>query len=158
MQKLLSQELLTKLGVLIVFVGISLFAAGQNAKEDGQLILKKKLAAPHMHYHKAEFGIFKSENKWVKYNPVSLTLSSFLYAYQQWISPQISANCYYSPTCSAYSRLVFYELGFVRGALASADRLMRCDRISATSFHPLSINPEDGKIHENANRYRFHEK
>ncbi len=144
------------MAVLVVFFLISQSALkAQNPEQDFNLLIKQKEYEPKHHTHHATFGITKSNNVFIKYNPVSLTLSSLMFTYQQWISPQISSNCYYEPTCSRYGMVLFKEFGLIKGTLATADRMMRCDRISATTFNPISINPEDGKIHENTNRYRF---
>ena len=111
----------------------------------------------HIHNHEVTFGVSRKNSFVAKYNPVSLAFSCLLYSYQKWLSPQISSNCYYEPTCSRYSKLLFQEYGLVKGLFTSADRLMRCDRISATTFHPVSINPKDHKVHEDVNRYSFKE-
>ena len=101
------------------------------------------------------FGITRSNSVVLKYNPVSLVFSGLMFTYQKWISPQISAECLYSPSCSEYSKLLFQEFGFFKGMFTSADRLMRCDRISATTINPVSVDEKDGKVHEDVNRYRL---
>ena len=144
-----------KVGLLVLFMIFSTFAFTQTS--DFERIASNELSKPHMHYHKVKFGITNSDNIIVKYNPITLALSGLMYTYQKLLSPQISANCYYEPTCSAYGKLMFQELGLVRGTMATADRILRCDRISATTFHPITVDPLDRKIHETANRYRFKE-
>jgi putative membrane protein insertion efficiency factor len=108
-------------------------------------------------YHKREvhFGIQKSDNFFRKYNPLNLVFSGLMFTYQRWISPQISADCLYNPTCSSYCKSLFHEYGFLRGVIYSSDRIMRCDRISATTIHPVSIHPSDGKVHEHPDRYKI---
>ncbi|MFW6222375.1 MAG: membrane protein insertion efficiency factor YidD [Bacteroidota bacterium] len=101
------------------------------------------------------FGIQKKNGFLRKYNPVNLMFSSLMFTYQRWISPQISADCLFHPTCSSYSQELFQDYGFFRGLVFSSDRFMRCDRISATTVHPISINPEDGKIHETPVMYQL---
>lgn len=108
-----------------------------------------------MQKRQVTFGIEKSNHSILRYNPVSLVLSGLMYSYQKWISPQISADCLYSPSCSEYSKMLFHEYGFFKGLFASADRLMRCDRISATTINPISVDEKDGKVHEDVNRYRM---
>lgn len=146
---------MTRLAILLFGLFFSLSVRSQIS--DFEHIKNKEITPPYMHYHQVKFGITKSNNVIVKYNPITLTLSGLMYIYQKLISHQISTNCYYEPTCSSYGKLMFQELGLIRGTLATADRILRCDRISATTFNPITINPEDGKIHETANRYRFHE-
>jgi putative component of membrane protein insertase Oxa1/YidC/SpoIIIJ protein YidD len=108
-----------------------------------------------MQKRQVSFGIGKSNTFLLRYNPVSLVFSGLMFSYQKWVSPQISADCLYSPSCSEYSKLLFREYGFFKGMFTSADRLMRCDRISATTINPISVNDKDGKVHEDVNRYRI---
>lgn len=140
--------------IYIIIIGQSPLKA-QTTNSDFNLLIHHQLPETDHHTHITKFGITQSNNAFVKYNPVTLTLSSVMFMYQKWVSPQISSNCYYQPTCSRYGVLLFKEFGLIKGTLATADRMMRCDRISATTFNPLSINPADGKIHETTNRYRF---
>jgi Uncharacterized conserved protein len=102
-----------------------------------------------------KFGISENNHFVVKYNPVFLTFSTLMYTYQKFFSPQISADCLFVPSCSEYSKLLFKRYGFFGGIITSADRLMRCDRISATAIHPVSINESDGKVHESVDRYKL---
>lgn len=127
----------------------------QSTGNDFNLIVRQDPRKVEPHEHNVAFGITNRNPWYIKYNPITLGFSTLMFGYQKWISPQISANCYYEPTCSRYSVLLYKDLGIIRGTLATADRLMRCDRISATTFHPISINPVDGKIHESVARYHF---
>ena len=104
------------------------------------------------------FGISKSGSAFIKYNPVTLVFSGLMFTYQKWVSPQISAECLYSPSCSEYSKLLFRKYGIFKGLFTSADRIMRCDRISATTLSPFSINEKDGKVHEGVLRYQINSK
>jgi putative component of membrane protein insertase Oxa1/YidC/SpoIIIJ protein YidD len=101
------------------------------------------------------FGISDNQHFIVKYNPVSITFSALLFTYQKYLSPQISADCLFVPSCSEYSKLLFKRYGLFGGIITSADRLMRCDRISATTINPISINEYDGKVHESVERYKI---
>ncbi|HBO74073.1 MAG TPA: hypothetical protein DD653_05225 [Marinilabiliales bacterium] len=141
--------------LIIVLFGLQGSIYAQTKTSDFDLLIKKVPTKTEIHQHTVVFGIANQRNWFIKYNPVTLSFSTLMYGYQKWISPQISANCYYEPTCSRYSVLLYKEFGIIRGTLATADRLMRCDRISATTFHPISISPIDGKIHESVNRYHF---
>lgn len=152
--KYLLERISKILFVLIVFLTCTV-SNGQNSSTDFQLILNKKTEMVSEGKHKITFGINKRGGFIAKYNPVNLSLSCLMYSYQKWLSPQISSNCYYSPSCSAYSKLLFQEYGVVKGLLCTTDRLMRCDRISATTFNPISIDPRDNKIHEDISRYKF---
>ena len=138
---------------LILAFGINQ-ARGQVAS-DIELINSMQIEKAHQHVHDVKFGFDTNKHFIVKYNPISLSFSSLMFVYQKWLSPQISSNCYYEPSCSVYSKMLIQEYGPIKGLLSSADRLMRCDRISATTFHPVSIDPVDSKIHESVHRYRI---
>jgi putative component of membrane protein insertase Oxa1/YidC/SpoIIIJ protein YidD len=101
------------------------------------------------------FGFSTSNSFIIKYNPFNLGLSTLMYSYQKWISPQISANCLFSPSCSSFSKDLIKHYGIIYGTICTADRLMRCDRISATAIKPIRICELDGKVHEEVTRYSF---
>lgn len=123
---------------------------------DLELLKGRKFDVPRLETNKrvVKFGISESKNPIIKYNPVTLSLSSLLFTYQKWLSPQISADCLYSPSCSEYSKRLFKHYGVIGGIITSSDRLMRCDRISATTINPVSIG-HDGKVHEDVDRYKL---
>jgi uncharacterized protein len=150
-------QISARLCLIFIFLHASMLFAQRSSDEDlflrhdfsNKLILQKR---------QVTFGIGKSNNFILKYNPVSLVFSGLMYSYQKWISPQISSDCLYSPSCSEYSKLLFHEYGFFKGMFTSADRLMRCDRISATTINPISVDAKDGKVHEDVSRYRIRTK
>lgn len=140
----------------IIFLPVYLLETfAQSTDNDLDLIIEKEIVSIDEHIHDISFGISKKKSFLARYNPVTLSLSCLMFSYQKWLSPQISSNCYYEPSCSRYSKLLFQEFGLVKGLFSSIDRLMRCDRISATTFHPVSIDPVDNKIHESIYRYKL---
>lgn len=56
-------------------------------------------------------------------------------AYKRWVSPWLPRSCRFVPTCSEYARLAVVQHGVVRGLLASAGRLARCQ-----PFHPGGVD------------------
>jgi putative membrane protein insertion efficiency factor len=48
-------------------------------------------------------------------------------AYQRGVSPLLGARCKYHPSCSQYALEALRELGFARGLLVAAWRLLRCN-------------------------------
>jgi putative membrane protein insertion efficiency factor len=48
-------------------------------------------------------------------------------AYQRGVSPLLGARCKYYPTCSQYAVDALRELGFARGLVVAAWRLLRCN-------------------------------
>lgn len=93
--------------------------------------------------------IFKDEkNLIVKYNPISLTLGSLLYIYQNTISYQFSSDCLYNPSCSEFSKRAIKRYGFIKGCFLSADRLTRCNRMSATGINFLKIDESNHRCND----------
>lgn len=142
--------------ILILALVLSCLQGISQTKQEMELLKERSFHNEHFYYQRnVTFGISSKKNWLLKYNPVSLAFSSMMFTYQKWISPQISADCLYYPTCSDYCKSLFHAHGFLRGMITSSDRLMRCDRISATTINPVSINPYDGKVHETPNRYNL---
>lgn len=143
-----------------IFLFLNTLEINIKAQENYDLLLIKNQDFKNTNYIQKKtvtFGISESKNKFIRYNPLTLTFSLLMFGYQKWLSPQISAECLYRPTCSEYSKQLFKRYGFFIGLIATADRLMRCDRISATTINPISINEKDGKIHETPERYKLKE-
>jgi uncharacterized protein len=88
-----------------------------------------------------------------KYNPLFWFLNGSLTVYQKVISPQFSAICLYEQSCSRFSRASIQEYGILKGVALTADRLSRCNRISATSINPFRITDE-GKVIDSPKMYK----
>ena len=78
-----------------------------------------------------------------KYNPVSLVFGGSLYFYQNFISRHISSHCYFSPSCSEFSKEAIREYGFLKGLLLSVDRVNRCNRLSVHDLRFLDMDDTD---------------
>jgi putative component of membrane protein insertase Oxa1/YidC/SpoIIIJ protein YidD len=78
-------------------------------------------------------------------NPFYWLLRGAMFSYQNAISPQISANCTFSLTCSNYSKQAFKEAGIFLGVLMSADRLTRCSH-STREETPAFYLDDNGKL------------
>lgn len=142
--------------VLLLFSGlfveaqqnISLSADDMQRVRDVE-VFRPELADRHVHYG---FGTSRQQ----RFNPFYHVLSSCMYLYQRCVSPVLSRSCAYAPSCSGYSKKLVAEYGLVKGVLCSADRLMRCNRITLADPATYSlINPSDGHIHESVHRYRL---
>lgn len=74
--------------------------------------------------------------------PLSAALIAVLSApirlYQRLISPLLPARCRYYPSCSSYAVEAVRELGPLRGTIAAAWRLARCNPWSNGGLDPLS--------------------
>ena len=145
--------------LLCLSTALLLVTINNNAQVRSDLELLKSANFKNPVYNKRQvhFGISGNKSFFAKYNPVTLTFSSLLFIYQKVISPQLSSECLFSPSCSEYSRQLFIHYG-LPAMFYTADRLMRCHRISATSFNPVSINEYDMKVHEDVSLYSFEKK
>jgi putative membrane protein insertion efficiency factor len=99
-----------------------------------------------------------SKNVFLKYNPISLSFGGLLFVYQNSISYQFSADCLYNPSCSEFSKNALREYGFFKGCFLTADRLTRCNRISATGIHYLKIDDHTHKVHDEVCNYSINRK
>lgn len=116
-----------------------------EAPSDFELIINNKVKNPYPPKGKASY-LFAGKKKIVKYNPVSLLFGGLLFTYQAVISSQISADCPYEVSCSAFSKQSIQEFGLIKGLALSADRLTRCTKLSAKDIHPLRINKNGSLI------------
>lgn len=132
---------------------INLLGKSQGVKSNQDLLFSKKIENTRFNKHTVVFG-FQNNNKWIKYNPISILLSSAMFGYQKVISPQISADCMFQPSCSGYSKELIHHLGLVKGTLATLDRLFRCNRIAATDVWPTEYDQHDHKVHETYEIYK----
>ncbi len=142
--------------ILLLSFFYSSFA--QNTTSDLALISSQDFSVTHPRYyhkHKVSFMQPKSKNVFVRYNPVSLTLGTTMFFYQKVISRQFSAQCIYEPSCSNFSKQSIAEFGFFKGIFLSADRLTRCNRISALDADPLSLNLKSGHFKDNPSKYHI---
>ena len=101
---------------------------------------------------------FHSKNILLTYNPVSLMFKGSLLFYQRLISPQISADCLYKISCSNFSKQSIQRFGLVKGVLLSADRLLRCNRISALDISLNTLDEATGKAIDLPENYSFKKK
>lgn len=138
--------------LLLLFFKGTILAQGDSINFN--LLVNQDFSNPRLeHTRIIKYGITENKKLVQKANPISFSLSTLMFFYQKVLSPQISADCLYSPTCSEYSRQLFIRFGLLKGFAFSADRIMRCDRISATTIHQINIDINDGKVHETTDRY-----
>lgn len=136
---------------LLIFISVKIEA---QPLSDRQLILNKPIENAQDVSRKPDFGFSNKVSWYQRYNPVYVSAASLLYLYQKFISPQLSATCGFSPSCSAMSKNLIAEFGIFKGVFCSADRLTRCNRICFAELEPDEINSKDGKVHENIMRYK----
>ncbi len=101
------------------------------------------------------FGLTRKTNSFMFYNPVHLTLAGMMFFYQKHISKQLPSSCLYNPSCSVYSKQLINRYGIIKGIICSSDRLMRCNRLTATSFGSDKFDKHDHKVHESIEIYEI---
>ncbi len=153
MRKLLNKTLL--MCVIVGFIVYPGIIKGQDFDKDAEVLVKHKVNNSFFQKRKLKFGFFESEKEWIKYNPVTFVFSAMMYAYQGVISRHFSASCLYHPSCSEFSKELIKEYGLVKGVACSADRLTRCNRLSAMDFTSGDVNEHDKKIHESVDYYNI---
>lgn len=82
----------------------------------------------------------KTLKPFLRYNPLYWAANGSLTFYQRVISPQLSADCLFELSCSRFSREAIRRFGLIKGVALSADRISRCNRLSATSLDPVRAN------------------
>jgi len=60
-----------------------------------------------------------------------------LTAYKRYLSPQLSAACRFTPTCSEYAAEAIVRHGALMGALLAVWRLLRCHPFGGRGFDPV---------------------
>ncbi|MFO8053582.1 MAG: membrane protein insertion efficiency factor YidD [Bacteroidales bacterium] len=137
--------------ILTAFIVVPALYA-QNS--DRQLAANSLKENYETHDHHGSFLINKQQAPRIKYNPMVWVLGGGMYIYQNVISPQLSASCYYEPSCSSFSRALIAEYGLVKGVFLTADRVSRCNRIAALNINPLHLGPDGLKVYESLSVYK----
>lgn len=160
MPKYNASKLLLRLGLWCgLLLGI---VAGTNAKAQSRndiLLVKQTAFYTEQPYYKRAGNSdsimqLRSRNKLAACNPVALLMKGSMFVYQHVLTQQLARTCPYEISCSNYSKQAIHEYGLLRGVLISADRLLRCNRISATDLTPLDFNEKTGAISDDLNKYR----
>lgn len=133
--------------------------SGQSFQEDLILVFEQVQDNSQKHHddhrHLPVFLLSDHSSALVRLNPFTLAFGGLLWAYQAMISPQLSATCIYSPSCSAYSKNLLQEYGILRGLIFTADRISRCNRLALYDYPPWEIDFQIHKVREQIDYYRL---
>ncbi|HEY4716265.1 MAG TPA: membrane protein insertion efficiency factor YidD [bacterium] len=61
----------------------------------------------------------------------------FIKFYRIFLSPLFPAQCRFYPSCSHYAEDAIRKYGFLKGAILSVGRILRCNPFSAGGYDPL---------------------
>ena len=132
-----------------------------NAQEgfatDNDLLLQRFTCTSEPEKRETSLLMPRSNRLVVRYNPVTLTFSGMMFVYQRYLSPQLPSECLYHPSCSSFSKSLISEYGMIKGIVATADRLIRCNRVAAIDIHPILFDEQRGKVREQIDIYRREE-
>lgn len=146
------RKLSNKLTAFIFVFVICVQVVAQSEKTDRELLVSQNFQdAKYETKRKVSFLLSSRKNPLARYNPISLTFGGLLFVYQRLLSPQISNNCPYNPSCSAFSKNSILRYGFIKGIALSADRLTRCNNIAAKDITFLDFM--NGKIDDQPEKY-----
>ncbi len=121
---------------------------------DHELLVAKFEIAPKQDADDIDFLQSGTDRSIKKYNPFGLALAGMMFVYQRFVSPQIPAECLYHTSCSNFSILLIREYGLIKGSIATADRLMRCNRVAVLDINPMQIDEHSGRALEGTDIYR----
>ncbi len=148
-----NKTLLISAIILLHFIA---FSQKPPIKTTSDFFRQQNFRNPVYEQHKRSFLWLKTSSPIIRYNPVSLGFGLAMYTYQNVISPQFSAGCLYSPSCSEYSKTLIKENGLIKGILFTADRLTRCNRMAAEDIKKSYFDHKDHKVHESTDIYHVH--
>lgn len=134
--------------MLIFICAYAVNAHGQAFSEaDRGIIEKKEFKSKKFKERKITFGFGKG-----RVIP-NIVFAPPLYFYQKFISTQISASCLFHPTCSEFSKQAFIHYSIPKAFFCSVDRVMRCDRLSASDIPEIMVDLNDFTKHEGIDYY-----
>lgn len=76
----------------------------------------------------------------IRFNPqepseIKFVATGLIQLYQKFISSQDAPTCQFIPSCSRFGMACIQEFGLFRGALLTADRLLRCNGSQSSHYH-----------------------
>lgn len=128
--------------------------AQEQFASDNDLLRERFRETPTDNNSSTGLIVPRSNRLVARYNPVTITFSGMMFVYQRYMSPQLPSECLYHPSCSSFSKSLIREYGLIKGIVATADRLIRCNRVASIDIHPMLIDEQRGKVTEHPDIYR----
>ena len=145
-----------KLYVLVILVSANQASFSQDfLKTDLELIRNERMEKTDHQKSVRPYIYSANTPAYTRFNPVNMVFGGLLFFYQNALSQQFSATCLYHPSCSEFSKQSISRYGLLKGIFLSSDRIMRCNRIAATSIHPIRI--ENNRVSDPVLFYRLKE-
>ncbi len=148
---MMAKRVIATVALMCALAGV---VRGQQLDSADMALLRQAQQVDHTYdTRRVSYGFKPGRHTW---NPFYHILSSGMYAYQSVVSPLLSTRCSFTPTCSAYSKLLIREYGLLKGTFLTADRLMRCNRIAMSDLNNKYILVDGhGVFREGVDRYRL---
>ena len=154
MRNILISFVLFICSLVLVDIGSFDLNAQESFASDNDMLMERFAGTTERESNETSLLVPRSNRLVVRYNPVTLTFSGMMFVYQRYLSPQLPSECLYHPSCSSFSKTLIREYGLIKGVVATADRLIRCNRVAAIDIHPLLIDSQRGKVTEQPEIYR----
>lgn len=138
---------------LAFFLYLNVYSQDQST-DLNQLTAKTNYELSLSDSRKVKWMDGRSRNKIVKYNPVNVVFSGLMFCYQKVFSPQLSASCVFAPSCSHFSKQLMREYGLIKGLFLTADRITRCNRVSAADFSPLIVDERTHLAYDDVKNFK----
>jgi putative component of membrane protein insertase Oxa1/YidC/SpoIIIJ protein YidD len=133
--------------LLLSFVFETKECPGQSIRDDLEQIKSKsnEVSFKYQNYIYDQYNNkmpIRNTHRFILYRiePVFLLARYSMLFYQHIVSPQFSAHCVYQRSCSNFCKKAIEEYGLIKGVFLSADRLLRCNSLSASEANEYDKN------------------
>lgn len=141
---------------LFIFLILIFYYFDCKLQTDFEIALKKNYIKYEFEATRKVEYMFKDNNIFIKYNPISLIFGGLMYFYQNNISILTGSVCPFEYHCSMFSIMCIKKYGLLYGISLTADRLTRCTRLASYDLIPgIDYDINTLKVYDNPNDYTF---